>query len=1279
MAAPPVDQRTPADIADQTRALLKTYAPDWRPAGDSDPLASALIAVFGRFAELMISRLNQAPDKNFLTFLDLLSAALMPPEPARVPLTFSLAAGTTVDALVPAGTQVAAAPAEGEKGPAIFETGNDLVVTATQLSFLFALDPEEDRYDDLSALIAARSDQGIPIFHAGRRIDHILYLGHSRLLAYSRIAGLRLTFQLASTLADTRQVKWEIWDGGQWTTLNPTSDGTYGLANGGDIRFPALLPAVPQSQAFGINSRWIRGKLATPITPSPDPLDGLVRASQLPAITSVVIAASLAGQNLLPETLATNATPLAPATAVPPFGDKPKVGDAFYIASAEAFSKDRAGGLAGSGAQVRLDITLENSHLKRSGGVWPSPDLQMAWESWNGTSWEIMGTSSAPAWLRVVEVDDLPEITTATTVLVQGTAQKGATVSWNDGAIPVGGDGRFARQFGLGAGWNVILIRGNYLGVQNTTWSVMFQGQAVPPNHIEAKGPSAPVDTSFVSIDVRVIGTDEATVKTLSVTNGLTGIGTAPPYTSGGINVVVGLGTGRNDILIRALSAAGAMVAACMRTVALRGAQPDATVTGFFDGTYGFTQSGSVAFRLPNQVARTTVAGQQNYWVRSRLTRGGYGSDAAYRLLDVTAPAQGFMLVPASYRPPVVSSILIGYTQTLSDAPEAAGSENLFSSAAGQPAVWTPFQAAAETTREFYLGFVPTAGQATFPNRTMSVFVRPAEFKFGEPAVPFAPERSILAGEPGDTLVHRFTVIKPADSTLFTLGTRWPATITQDGAVTVQIPGDAVPGTRDRGTLVLQSADGQEQTAEFVTWSGRAGGTSSPKLAFEYWDGASWVAVAMRDETKGFTRRGVLQFLGPADFASSTLFGRSAYWLRVRHESGDYQLEPRLVRILQNTIMAAQTVTVRNETLGAGNGSAGQQLQTARAPVLAAQALQVREPELPPVEEKARIEFEEGADAIAVTLDATGRPVEIWVRWHEVPDFYASAPRDRHYTLDHITGRIQFGDGQNGLIPPAGSANIRMAVYQTGGGSAGNKPAGSIVQLKTTVPYVDKVTNPEPAEGGAEAETYDSLRARAPRTVRHRGRAVTAEDYADLALLATPEVARALTVPDRDLEVDPDGTTLRPGSVSVIIVPRSTDDKPLPSLELIGTVLDYVAAHAIPTADIAVVGPDYVRVDVAAAVALRSLDGAAAVQASVAQALDRFLHPLTGGLDGSGWDFGRHPHKSDLYALIEHTAGVDHVVSLDVTETPDRPSILASGRFLVYSGQHRISLTFEED
>ena len=83
--APLIDERTEKEIAEQVQSLLTAYirTPAWQefdPAtGQPLGVSRALISIFARDAALIIQRLNQAPDKNFLAFLDLLGAALLPP------------------------------------------------------------------------------------------------------------------------------------------------------------------------------------------------------------------------------------------------------------------------------------------------------------------------------------------------------------------------------------------------------------------------------------------------------------------------------------------------------------------------------------------------------------------------------------------------------------------------------------------------------------------------------------------------------------------------------------------------------------------------------------------------------------------------------------------------------------------------------------------------------------------------------------------------------------------------------------------------------------------------------------------------------------------------------------------------------------------------------------------------------------------------------------------------------------------------------------------------
>ena len=59
-------------------------------------------------------------------------------------------------------------------------------------------------------------------------------------------------------------------------------------------------------------------------------------------------------------------------------------------------------------------------------------------------------------------------------------------------------------------------------------------------------------------------------------------------------------------------------------------------------------------------------------------------------------------------------------------------------------------------------------------------------------------------------------------------------------------------------------------------------------LSFEYSGKDGWKELNLADETRNFTRTGLLTFIGQQDFSKLSLFGKTMYWLRVQDESGFY-------------------------------------------------------------------------------------------------------------------------------------------------------------------------------------------------------------------------------------------------------------------------------------------------------------------------------------------------------------------------------------------------------
>jgi hypothetical protein len=99
---------------------------------------------------------------------------------------------------------------------------------------------------------------------------------------------------------------------------------------------------------------------------------------------------------------------------------------------------------------------------------------------------------------------------------------------------------------------------------------------------------------------------------------------------------------------------------------------------------------------------------------------------------------------------------------------------------------------------------------------------------------------------------------------------------------------------------------------------------------------------------------------------------------------------------------------------------------------------------------------------------------------------------------------------------------------------------------------------------------------------------------------------------------------------------------------LIRTVKDYLTARSLTTLAerIDVIGPRYVPVSVEAEVIPKRIEDAKAVENRVLDSIKLFLHPLRGGADGNGWEFGRDVYLSEIAAVIQGTEGVDRLRKL---------------------------------
>ncbi len=133
------------------------------------------------------------------------------------------------------------------------------------------------------------------------------------------------------------------------------------------------------------------------------------------------------------------------------------------------------------------------------------------------------------------------------------------------------------------------------------------------------------------------------------------------------------------------------------------------------------------------------------------------------------------------------------------------------------------------------------------------------------------------------------------------------------------------------------------------------------------------------------------------------------------------------------------------------------------------------------------------------------------IQWQEVASFYGQPASARVFVVtrspDQTVTTVTFGDGINGARLPTGSGNV-VARYRYGSGKE-SPPAGLLTTISQPQLNLASIQNPVPVSAGTDPQTPNEVRTAAPASVSTFGRAISAADYAQIALQA-PGVNRAV-------------------------------------------------------------------------------------------------------------------------------------------------------------------------
>ena len=271
LPAPDLDDRRFQDLVDEAKRLVQRRCPEWTDHNVSDP-GITLIETFAQMTDHLLYRLNQLPDRLYITFLNLIGLRMLPPTPARTPVTFWLSSPARARLVIDAGTRVGTmrtATAES----IVFTTQEDLAVVPSALARIRTTgDPEPDggsAGDDQSAGTADRSrlladGRAFPAFRRRPGTGDTLLLGVTDPVPGCVVRiGFRGRVEGVGVNPKHPPLVWEAWTGDGWTECETGLDETGGLNTSGAIVLH--VPAGHRASVVdGDRAGWIRARVVEP-------------------------------------------------------------------------------------------------------------------------------------------------------------------------------------------------------------------------------------------------------------------------------------------------------------------------------------------------------------------------------------------------------------------------------------------------------------------------------------------------------------------------------------------------------------------------------------------------------------------------------------------------------------------------------------------------------------------------------------------------------------------------------------------------------------------------------------------------------------------------------------------------------------------------------------------------------------------------------------------------------------------------------------------------------
>ena len=211
-------------------------------------------------------------------------------------------------------------------------------------------------------------------------------------------------------------------------------------------------------------------------------------------------------------------------------------------------------------------------------------------------------------------------------------------------------------------------------------------------------------------------------------------------------------------------------------------------------------------------------------------------------------------------------------------------------------------------------------------------------------------------------------------------------------------------------------------------------------------------------------------------------------------------------------------------------------------------------------------------NSVAVTVDNN--------IYTQVSNLLDSGPNDAVFavTVDaNNNSYVQFGDNISGRIPPINS--LISFTYRIGVGASGNVAAGSLTKILNLNAAGLSVNQANPAIGGADIESTDSIRVNAQAPVSNSGRVVSLQDYATAVTGGVQNANKANAISSVYTAV-----TLYVAQKGDPGIDPLTSDYTTAFVTLSSSVQSFLEGKTAPNVTVSVLPPSYVPINVTLAI-----------------------------------------------------------------------------------------------